>query len=328
MLAQLQISTWHWAGFVLCVLFFLALDLGVFHRKAHVVKFKEAIAWTSLWVTLSFCFGLFIAPAMAEGWTKQETTEFITGYIIELSLSMDNVFVIALIFTYFRVPPQYQHRVLFWGIMGALVMRGVMIAIGAALIQRFSWTLYLFGAFLVFTGIKMLVVRDDGVHPEKNPVLRLARKFFPVSHEFEGQKFTTHWNGRLALTPLALVLLMVETTDLIFALDSIPAIFAVTKQPFIVFTSNVFAILGLRSLYFVLAGMIEYFRYLKVGLSVVLIFVGVKMLLDPHDGPPKWFQLDIPVNVSLVVVGAIILASIIVSVAATQREKRLAARKP
>ncbi|MBE0543761.1 MAG: TerC family protein [Verrucomicrobia bacterium] len=328
MLAQLEISTWHWTGFILCVLFFLALDLGVFHRKAHVVKFKEAIAWTSLWVTLSFCFGLFIAPAMAEGWTKQETTEFITGYIIELSLSMDNVFVIALIFTYFRVPPQYQHRVLFWGIMGALIMRGVMIAAGAALIHRFSWTLYLFGAFLVFTGIKMLVVRDDGVHPEKNPVLRLARRFFPVSHEFEGQKFTTQLHGRFALTPLALVLLMVETTDLIFALDSIPAIFAVTKQPFIVFTSNVFAILGLRSLYFVLAGMIEYFRYLKVGLSVVLIFVGVKMLLDPHDGPPKWFQLDIPVDVSLIVVGVIILASIVLSVAATQREKRLAARKP
>ncbi len=327
MLAQLEISTWHWTGFILCVLFFLALDLGVFHRKAHVVKFKEAIAWTTLWVTLSFCFGLFIAPAMAEGWTKQETTEFVTGYIIELSLSMDNVFVIALIFTYFRVPPQYQHRVLFWGILGALVMRGVMIAAGAALIQRFSWTLYLFGAFLVFTGIKMLIVRDTGVHPEKNPVLRLARRFFPVSHEFEGQKFTTRLKGRLALTPLALVLLMVETTDLIFALDSIPAIFAVTKKPFIVFTSNVFAILGLRSLYFVLAGMIEYFRYLKVGLSVVLIFVGVKMLLDPHDGPPKWFQLDIPVNLSLIVVGVIILASIIVSVAVKQHEKRLAAPK-
>lgn len=327
MLAQLEISTWHWTGFILCVLFFLALDLGVFHRKAHVVKFKEAIAWTTLWVTLSFCFGLFFAPAMAEGWTRQETAEFITGYIIELSLSMDNVFVIALIFTYFRVPPQYQHRVLFWGILGALVMRGVMIAAGAALIQRFSWTLYLFGAFLVFTGIKMLIVRDDGVHPEKNPVLRLARKFFPVSNEFEGQKFTTLRQGRLALTPLALVLLMVETTDLIFALDSIPAIFAVTKKPFIVFTSNVFAILGLRSLYFVLAGMIEYFRYLKVGLSVVLIFVGVKMLLDPHDGPPKWFQLDIPVNLSLIVVGVIILASIVVSVAVKQREQKLAARK-
>ena len=170
MLAQLEISTWHWTGFILCVLFFLALDLGVFHRKAHVVKFKEAIAWTTLWVTLSFCFGLFIAPAMAEGWTKQETTEFVTGYIIELSLSMDNVFVIALIFTYFRVPPQYQHRVLFWGILGALVMRGVMIAAGAALIQRFSWTLYLFGAFLVFTGIKMLIVRDDGVQDRKSVV--------------------------------------------------------------------------------------------------------------------------------------------------------------
>lgn len=322
MLALIQITPWHWAGFVACVIFFLALDLGVFHREAHVVKFKEAVMWTGLWVTLSFVFGLFIAPAIVEGWGKQDTLEFITGYVIELSLSMDNVFVIALVFTYFRVPPQYQHRVLFWGILGALVMRGVMIAAGAALISRFMWTLYLFGAFLIFTGIKMLFVADDGVHPEKNFVLRLAKRCFPVSAEFHGQRFTIREQGRFTLTPLALVLLMVETTDLIFAVDSIPAIFAVTQKPFIVFTSNVFAILGLRSLYFVLAGAIDYFRYLKVGLSFVLVFIGVKMLLDPHAGEPKWFQVDIPSSVSLLVVGAIIATSVALSVAAGRREKR------
>jgi tellurite resistance protein TerC len=322
MLAVLEVSPWHYAGFVACVIVFLALDLGVFHRTAHVVKFKEAISWTTLWVTLSFVFGLFIAPAMVGGWERRDTEEFITGYIIELSLSMDNVFVIALIFTYFRVPPQYQHRVLFWGIMGALVMRGVMIAIGAAVIKQFAWTLYLFGAFLVFTGIKMLFVSDEGVQPDKNPVLRLAKKFFPVAPAFHGQKFTLRESGRLVLTPLALVLLMVETTDLIFALDSIPAIFAITTKPFIVFTSNVFAILGLRSLYFVLAGAIDYFRYLKVGLSFVLVFVGVKMLIDPHGAPPQWYQYKIEANASLIVVGVIILGSMVISVAAKQRAKK------
>jgi tellurite resistance protein TerC len=324
--APIEITQWHWGGFIACILFFLALDLGVFHRKAHVVRFKEAFAWTALWVTISLVFGLFIAPALVEGWTRQETVEFVTGYIIELSLSMDNVFVIALIFTYFRVPPEYQHRVLFWGILGALIMRGVMIAGGAALVKQFMWTLYIFGAFLIFTGIKMLFVDDEGVQPEKNPVVRLARKFFPVSGEFSGQRFTTRLNGRFALTPLALVLLMVETTDLIFAVDSIPAIFAVTQKPFIIFTSNVFAILGLRSLYFVLAGAIEYFRYLKVGLSFVLVFIGVKMLLDPHDAAPKRWQLDIPSHVSLIVVGAIILTSIALSIVATRRERSLKGR--
>jgi tellurite resistance protein TerC len=324
----MQASPWHWAGFVLCVLIFLALDLGVFHRRAHVVKFKEALAWTSLWVTLSFCFGLFIAPAVVGGWTRQETIEFITGYVIELSLSMDNVFVIALIFAYFRVPAQYQHRVLFWGIMGALIMRGVMIAAGAALIRQFMWTLYIFGAFLVFTGLKMLFVSDEGVHPEKNPVLRLARKCFPIANDFEGQRFTTRIHGRFALTPLALVLLMVETTDLIFAVDSIPAIFAITTNPFIVFTSNVFAILGLRSLYFVLAGAIAYFRYLKVGLSFVLVFVGVKMLLDPHGAEPAWYQASIPTSVSLMVVAAIILTAVAVSIVVARRDKKAAGTPP
>ena len=322
MLALIEITAWHWAGFILCVIFFLALDLGVFHREAHVVKFKEALAWTTMWVTLSVAFGLLLAPALVTGWGKQDSVEFITGYVIELSLSMDNVFVIALIFTYFRVPSQYQHRVLFWGILGALVMRGVMIGAGAALISRFMWTLYLFGAFLIFTGVKMLFVSDEGVHPEKNFLLRLAKKFFPVTAQFRGQKFSVREQGKFTLTPLALVLLVVETTDLIFAVDSIPAIFAVTQKPFIVFTSNVFAILGLRSLYFVLAGAIDYFRYLKVGLSFVLVFIGGKMLLDPHDQPPKWFQVDIPSSVSLLVVGAIIATSIAVSVVAARHDKR------
>jgi tellurite resistance protein TerC len=327
MLGLIETTPWHWAGFVLCVLVFLALDLGVFHRQAHVVRFKEALAWTALWTTLSLSFGLFGAPHLVEGWTRKETVEFITGYIIELSLSMDNVFVIALIFAYFRVPPQYQHRVLFWGILGALIMRGLMIAGGAALIARFMWTLYFFGAFLVFTGVKMIFLGDEEVHPERNWFLRLARRFFPVTTEFHGQQFTIRQAGRLTLTPLALVLVVVETTDLVFAVDSIPAIFAVTQKPFIVFTSNVFAILGLRSLYFVLAGAIDYFRYLKIGLSFVLVFIGVKMLIDPHGGTPKWFQADIPSGVSLLVVGAILVTAIALSITATQREKRAARRK-
>jgi tellurite resistance protein TerC len=328
MLALIEITPWHWAGFIGCVLFFLALDLGVFHRQAHVVKFREALVWTGIWVTLSFVFGLLIAPALVNGWGKRDTGEFVTGYVIELSLSMDNVFVIALIFTYFRVPPQYQHRVLFWGILGALVMRGVMIAAGAALISRFMWTLYFFGAFLIFTGLKMLFVSDDGVDPEKNLLLRLTRKWFPVAKEFHGQKFAIQEQGRFTLSPLALVLMVVETTDLIFAVDSIPAIFAVTQKPFIVFTSNVFAILGLRSLYFVLAGAIDYFRYLKVGLSFVLVFIGAKMLLDPHASPPQWFQVEIPGSVSLLVVGAIIATSIALSVVAGRREKRMERGRP
>ncbi len=324
MLAPIEITQWHWVGFILCVLVFLALDLGVFHRSAHTVKFKEALTWSALWVTLSFAFAGLLS--LLRG--REEAVEFVTGYIIELSLSMDNVFVIALIFTFFRVPAQYQHRVLFWGILGALLMRGALIAAGAELVQHFHWTLYLFGAFLVFTGIKMLLAKDEGVDPEKNPLLRLARKFFPVTPEMHGQKFSLRLNGRRMLTPLALVLVVVETTDLVFALDSIPAIFAVTTKPFIVFTSNVFAILGLRSLYFVLAGAIEYFRYLKVGLSLVLVFVGVKMLLAPHDDSPRWFQAEIPTGVSLLVVGGIILISIVLSFAATQRDKKRGATPP
>ena len=314
MLANAVISGWDWGIFVTAVLFFLALDLGVFHRKAHVVGFREALAWSITWFTLAICFGIFIAPQMVENWGVAERDEFITGYIIELSLSMDNVFVIALIFSYFRVPLQYQHRVLFWGILGALIMRGVMIWLGTELINRFHFVLYILGGFLLFTGIKMIFSRDDEeIEPEKNPAIRLTRRFFPVTHHFEGQKFLTKLDGRTALTPLALVLVMVETTDLIFAIDSIPAIFGVTTNPFIVFTSNVFAILGLRSLYFVLAGAIGFFRYLKVGLSLVLCFIGFKMLVM------HWVHIE--TKLSLLIVATIIFTSILMSVIASSRER-------
>jgi tellurite resistance protein TerC len=317
-IGSVQITAWHWVGFISCVLLFLAADLGLFHRRAHTVKFQEALMWSAVWFSLAMLFALALKPFRGE----KEALQFVTGYLIELSLSMDNVFVIALIFAYFRVPPQFQHRVLYWGILGALVMRGVMIGIGLALISWLHWVLYLFGAFLLYSGVKMLFVQAQ-VDPEKNQVLRWARKLYPVSPELDGQNFVTQWNGRKALTPLALVLLMVETTDLIFAVDSIPAVFAVTRTPFIVFTSNVFAILGLRSLYFVLADAIAYFRYLKYGLALVLAFIGVKMLLDaPDEGPAYWWQVDIPISISLSVVAGIILTSMAVSVIAGYLEKR------
>jgi tellurite resistance protein TerC len=309
MLALIEITPWHWAGFIAAILFFLALDLGVFHRSAHVVRFKEAVFWSVIW----FLLALLFARALVSMRGPDEALEFITGYVIELSLSMDNVFVMVLIFGYFAVPRAQQHRVLFWGIVGALLMRGIMIGIGGALITRFHWILYVFGGFLVFTGIRMAISNEQGVDPEKNIVIRIAKKLFPISHEFNGQKFITRFDGRRALTPLALVLLMVETTDLIFAIDSIPAIFAVTEKTFIVFTSNVFAILGLRSLYFVLAGAILYFRYLKFGLSIVLVFIGGKMLIA------KWHH--IPIHVSLIIVAGIIALSIVVSVVSAWRQK-------
>lgn len=310
MLSPADITAWHWVGFIVVVLGFLALDLGVFHRKAHVVGFKEALAWTCFWLCLAAAFSLTLIPVRG----KEEALEFTTGYIIELSLSMDNVFVIALIFSYFRVPTAYQHRVLFWGIIGALAMRGLMIGVGTALVTRFHWLLYLFGGFLLYSGIKMLFVEEEGVHPDKNPVVRLARRLYPVSGAFDGQRFFTEEKGVRMLTPLAIVLVMVETTDLVFALDSIPAIFIVTQDPFIVFTSNVFAILGLRSLYFVLVNAIAYFRYLKIGLSVVLIFIGAKMLLA--------IKVVIPTRISLIIVASIILTSVVFSILIGRREHR------
>jgi tellurite resistance protein TerC len=317
MFAVVEITPWHWVGFIVCVLIFLALDLGVFHRHAHTVKFKEALVWSIVWFCLAMLFALALKPLRG----KQEALQFVTGYLIELSLSMDNVFVIALIFAYFRIPREHQHRVLYWGILGALIMRGLMIGLGIALIALVDWVLYVFGAFLLYSGFKMLFVHTE-VHPETNRVVRWARKLYPVTPELHGQRLVTSWEGRRALTPLALVLLMVETTDLLFAVDSIPAVFAVTRKPFIVFTSNVFAILGLRSLYFLLAGAIGYFRYLKYGLPAVLVFMGVEMLLDPHDRPPRWFQLDVPTSVSLLVVAGILLVSIVLSVTAAQHEKK------
>ena len=314
-----EITPWHWAGFILCVLIFLALDLGLFHRRARVVKFKEAAAWSAVWFALAMAF----AGAMARWRGPEEAVQFTTGYIIELSLSLDNILVIALIFAWFRIPAQFQHRLLFWGILGALIMRGAMIAAGVELINQFDWVLYLFGAFLVFAGVKMLFSGKETVQPEKNLALRLARKLFAVSPDLDGQRFSTRLDGRFALTPLALVLLLIETTDLIFAVDSVPAVFSVTRKAFIVFTSNIFAIIGLRSMYFLLEGALGYFRYLKIGLSVVLAFVGLKMLLDPHDHPPRGFQIEIPTGVSLLVVAVILMISIALSVTTAWRKKKL-----
>jgi tellurite resistance protein TerC len=316
----IEITSRHWAGFILCVLAFLVLDLGVFHRRAHVAKFHDALTWTAVWFCLAMGFALLLRPLRSQA----EALEFFTGYVVELSLSIDNVFVMALIFSYFHVPTAHQHRVLFCGILGALGMRGAMIASGVALVRRFDWMLYIFGLFLLCTGIRMIFVTAKKVRPEKNIVLRLARKMFPVATELDGQRFTTILGGRFALTPLALALLTVETTDLLFAVDSIPAIFAVTTKPFIVFTSNVFAILGLRSLYSVLAGAIEYFRYFKVGLSLVLVFIGAKMLLDPHKRPTRRFQTAIPTGWSLAVVAGIFLISIALSAIAARPAKHAA----
>jgi len=313
-----EITPWHWIVFIAGVFFFLALDLGVFHRRPRVVKFREAAAWSALWVALTLAFAL----AMVWWSGRGDAEAFTTGYVIELSLSLDNILVIALIFAWFRVAAEFQHRLLFWGILGALVMRGAMIGVGAALIRQFDWVLYVFGAFLIFAGAKMFLSRQAMIRPEKNFVLRLARRLFPIAPDFYGQKFLSRFNGRLALTPLALVLLLVETTDLIFAVDSVPAVFSVTRKAFIVFTSNVFAIIGLRSMYFLLAGALDYFRYLKIGLSVVLVFIGGKMLLAPHGRAPKWFQMEIPTTTSLLVVAAVLLISIFFSVTAVRREKK------
>ncbi len=314
MIAMIQITPWVWAGFIVFILLCLALDLGILNRQPHVITFRQAFRWSIFWCMLAMIF----AGALVMWRSREEAVEFVTGYVIELSLSMDNIFIIALIFTFFKVEPRFQHRVLFWGVLGALIMRGVMILIGAALVQRFQWVLYIFGAFLVYTGVKMMFGGEAGVKPEKNPVIRLARKIFPVSEGQPDGKFIVSVDGRKMITSLMLVLIMVETIDLIFALDSIPAIFAVTTRPFIIFTSNVFAILGLRSLYFVLAGAIGYFRYLKAGLAVVLIFVGGKMLLAPHGESTQWFQVEAPTWISLLVIAVILITAILFSLGAAR----------
>ncbi len=297
-----------WIGFNVFILAMLALDLGVFHRKAHVVSLRESLTWTVVWIGLAL---LFNAGVWHYG-GAQRALEFFTGYLIEKSLSVDNVFVFALLFSYFAVPPKFQHKVLFWGILGALIMRAIMIAAGAALITRFSWIIYLFGAFLILTGIKMILKREEEIHPERNPVVNWFKRFVPVTKEYREDKFFVRENGIRMATPLFVVLLLVEFTDLIFAVDSIPAIFAVTKDPFIVYTSNVFAILGLRSLYFALAGIMDRFHYLKIGLGIVLSFVGIKMLLS-HT---PW---KIDTLVSLAIVVMVLAASIIWSLLRPRR---------
>jgi tellurite resistance protein TerC len=293
-------SLWLWVGFNAFILGMLALDLGVFHRQTHIVSLRESLTWTGVWVVLALAFNAGVWHYAGSA----RALEFFTGYVIEKSLSVDNVFVFALLFSYFAVPPKYQHKVLFWGILGALIMRAIMIAAGAALIAKFAWIIYVFGAFLILTGIKMIVKREEEIHPERNPVVRGFKRLMPVTPEYRGDRFFVRENGVRLATPLFVVLLLVEFTDLIFAVDSIPAIFAVTKDPFIVYTSNVFAILGLRSLYFALAGVMDKFHYLKIGLGVVLSFVGVKMILA-HTA---W---KIDTLVSLGVIVAILATSVI-----------------
>lgn len=294
---------WLWVLFNLFVLAMLALDLGVFHRKAHAVSLRESSIWTAVWVVLALVFNLGVWRYLG----AQRSLEFLTGYLIEKSLSVDNLFVFALLFSYFAVPAKYQHKVLFWGILGALVMRAVMIAAGATLLNRFAWIIYVFGAFLILTGIKMILQRERQIHPEQNPLVRGFRRIVPVTADCRGARFFIRERGRWMATPLFLVLLLVEVSDVIFAVDSIPAIFAVTRDPFIVYTSNVFAILGLRSLYFALAGVIDRFHYLKIGLGIVLAFVGAKMIL----GHTPW---KIDTAVALGVIVAVLAVSVLASV--------------
>lgn len=348
-----------WAGFIGFVLLMLALDLGVFHRHAHVVRVKEALIWSALWVTLGLSFTVFVYHGYENQWLGLGTTvdaadglvndgriaaeKYLTGYVVEKSLSVDNIFVIAMIFGFFAVPALYQHRVLFWGILGALVLRGVMIALGAKLIAEFHWVLYVFGGFLILTAIKMIFLKTDQTDPNKNPVVRLTRRLFPVTARFHGEHFVVRAGaptsyeseipgmvalpdeavdkarpGTWMLTPLALALIMVETTDLIFAVDSIPAIFAITADPFLVFTSNVFAILGLRSLYFALAGMIDKFRYLKLSLALVLLVVGLKMFVA------EWLKIQLGEHFNFYSLGVVLLilaAGVTASLIAARREE-------
>ncbi|HEV7920479.1 MAG TPA: TerC family protein [Thermoanaerobaculia bacterium] len=290
-----------WTVFGVFVVGMLALDLGVFHRQAHEVRAKEALAWTGVWIALSLVFN----AAIWRWFGSERALEFLTGYVIEKALSVDNVFVFVVLFSTFAVPKEYQHRVLFWGIFGAVVMRAIFIAAGAALLHRFHWIMYVFGAILVITGIKLLFQKDDEVHPERNPIFRLARKVIPAVPDYDGQKFLTVRNGRRFATPLLIVLIAIEATDVVFAVDSIPAIFAVTTDPFIVYTSNIFAILGLRALYFLLAGVIDKFHLLKAGLAIVLGFVGTKMLIADI--------YKIPIIISLVVIAALLGGAVLLS---------------
>lgn len=298
-------SIYFWIGFHVFVFIMLALDLGVFHKHTHKVPVKEAIIWSCVWIFLALLFDLFIY--LDKNFGPVKALEFLTGYVIEYSLSVDNIFVFILIFSYFAVSSKYQHKILFWGILGALIMRGIFIFTGVALINRFHWVVIIFGGFLVFTGIRMLFTKETEVDPEKNVVVRFFRKFLPVTDTMHGDRLFITQNRKLHATPLFLVLMIIETSDLIFAVDSIPAILAISKDIFIVYTSNIFAILGLRSLYFAVAGIMGYFRFLKVGLAFVLSFVGLKMLFS-------YFHFEIPILTSLAIIISILLVSILASV--------------
>jgi TerC family integral membrane protein len=300
-----EVQLWVWGAFLGLILGLLALDLFVFHREAHEVGFREATKFSVFWIALGLLFGALVFLV----WGPTAGGEYLAGYLIEKALSVDNIFVFALLLNYFAVPAKYQHRVLFWGIIGALLFRAIFIAAGVTLIQQFHWVIYVFGAFLVFTGVKMARHQDEEVHPERNPVLRLFRRLVPTTPNYEGPRFVVRRGGRVLATPLLAVLVLIETSDVIFAVDSIPAILAVTREPFLVFTSNAFAILGLRALYFMLAGMIDRFVYLKVGLAVVLIFVGVKMIVS------EWFE--IPIWASLVIIAVTIAISVLASLRKT-----------
>lgn len=295
------IDIYVWVGFIAFVILLLAIDLGIFHRKSHEVNIKEALIWSAVWISLAMIFNYGVYVYMGE----QKALEFLTGYLIEKSLSVDNLFVFIMIFSFFNVKPEYQHKVLFWGILGALIMRAIFIFAGVALISKFHWIIYIFGAFLIFTGIKMLFHKDQEIAPDKNPLVRLFKKFFPVSDKMHGGNFFVKINSRTVATPLFIVLLIVEFTDLIFAVDSIPAILAITNDSFIIFTSNVFAILGLRALYFALAGITKYFHYLKYGLSAILVFVGMKMVIADI--------YKVPIVYSLLIIMGILLLSILAS---------------
>ncbi len=293
-----------WTVFSVMVVAALAIDLGFFQRKAHVVKAKEALIWTCVWISLALVFDAILLHYKG----KEAASQFLAGFLIEKSLSVDNLFVFIMIFSYFSVPQQYEARILMWGIVGALIMRAVFIVVGSALMNALHWMPYVFGVILLYTGFKLLVKQDEDIHPDRNPVLRLFKRYFAVSTQLDGQRFFTRIDGKLLATPLFVVLIVIETTDVIFAVDSIPAIFAITTDPFIVYTSNVFAILGLRALYFLLARMMNVFRLLKYGLVIILWFVGVKMILA---APP--LEKHIPIGWSLGVIGAVLLGSVVLS---------------
>ncbi|MBK6504289.1 MAG: TerC family protein [Ignavibacteria bacterium] len=298
-----------WISFNAFILIMLALDLGVFQRKIHAVTVKEALIWSAVWIVLALAFNVFVYYDFG----KQKAIEFLTGYILEKSLSVDNIFVFVLLFSYFKVPSEYQHKVLFWGVLGALILRAILIAVGALMIAKFHWIIYVFGAFLVFTGFRMAKQNDEDIHPEDNFLIRFFKKIIPVTNEYHDEKFFVKLDGKKFATPLFIVLLAIEFTDLVFAFDSIPAIFAVTSDPFIVYTSNIFAILGLRSLYFALAGVIHKFHFLKIGLSMILIFIGMKMLIMD--------LYKIPTTYSLGVIAIVLAASVILSILKPKHEE-------